>query len=130
MIVKTLESCLKFDGDELLKESCFTLTGRLVKCLVIAWLLNPILAFPVPQTTKDFCRRQSGFTREQTEFCFQNIELVHIFMEGFQLGHKECEKTFEDSGKTGTRWNCTNLTNRGRKNVFFEVAQAKGKFKI
>lgn len=104
-----------------------------VRTLIIIYLMAPpssAFPFTVSASTKKFCQQQNGFTKEQTEFCFQNIELVKIFQEGFRLGHKECENTFKDSLKTRTRWNCTNLETKDGGNVFFGVPQAKGNISL
>lgn len=78
------------------------------------------------KSTRQYCDSQKTFTNEQKQFCYYNIELVKVFIDGFKLGVKECQVTFKDSGKTNTRWNCTNLANEKRDNVFFGIPQAKG----
>lgn len=83
---------------------------------------------PLPRNKKDirFCNSHSYFSSEQKEFCLQNTDLVKVLQSGYQLGHKLCQKAFQ-SGKGGTRWNCTNMVASNKKNVFFNVPYAKGK---
>ena len=98
---------------------------------MIVWFLLAVILFEkshqLPKNKKDirFCNSHSYFSGEQKEFCLQNTDLVKVLESGYQLGHKLCQKAFQN-GEGGTRWNCTNMVAGNKKNVFFNVPHAKG----
>lgn len=79
------------------------------------------------ESTQVYCDSLPNLQAHQRTFCYNNIDIVKTLEEGYKLGHKACEAAFKDSGKTGTRWNCTNMLDEEKKNVFFGVFLARRK---
>lgn len=105
---------------------------KIFRFLILLLITKLYIKCTLPSSSSEYEKRVKrycdtiGLTVDQQHFCYMHSDIVKVFINGSQYGHKQCQKTFKFSNETGTRWNCTNLSNK----TFLTIPKPKGKLYI
>lgn len=105
---------------------------KIFRFLILLLITKLYIKCTLPSSSSEYEKRVKrycdtiGLTLDQQHFCYMHSDIVKVFINGSQYGHKQCQKTFKFSNETGTRWNCTNLSNK----TFLTIPKPKGELYI